>query len=78
MRSLRSVSPWTGVSGSPDTRRPGASSPPGTAGSAGPSAGAPRVLLLAAPDGTGGGVDRYVAAVEEALIAGGAALTRLN
>nr|WP_232425383.1 glycosyltransferase family 4 protein [Pseudofrankia inefficax] len=36
------------------------------------------MLLLAAADGTGGGVDRYVAAVEEALIAGGAALTRLN
>ncbi|WP_045878218.1 glycosyltransferase family 4 protein [Pseudofrankia sp. DC12] len=78
MRSLRSVSPWTGVSGSPDTRRPGASSPPGTGGSTGPSAAAPRVLLLAAPAGPGGGVDRYVSAVEEALLDGGATLTRLN
>jgi len=36
----------------------------------------PRVLLLAAPAGPG--VERYLAAVQEALRAGGAALTRLD
>ncbi|OHV40701.1 glycosyl transferase family 1 [Pseudofrankia sp. EUN1h] len=51
---------------------PGSSLPPGSGGT--PET--PRVLLLTAQAGPG--VDRYVAAVEEALLAGGATLTRLD
>jgi len=51
---------------------PGSSLPPGPGRVIAP----PRVLLLAAPAGPG--VGRYVAAVEEALIIGGASLTRLE
>ncbi|MDT3446470.1 glycosyltransferase family 4 protein [Pseudofrankia sp. BMG5.37] len=51
---------------------PGSSLPPGSGGA--PTT--PRVLLLAAPAGPG--VERYVGAVEEALLAGGATLTRLD
>ncbi|MBL7499610.1 glycosyltransferase family 4 protein [Frankia sp. CNm7] len=44
----------------------------------GSGAAAPRVLLLAPSAGPGGGVERYLDAVEEALLAGGATLTRLE
>jgi len=76
VHSLRSVSPWAGVSGSPDVGRPGASSLPGPAWSGPPAGAAPRVLLLATADS--GGIGRYVDAVDEALRAGGATLIRLD
>jgi phosphatidyl-myo-inositol dimannoside synthase len=78
VRSLRSVSPWTGVPGFPDARHPWASGPPDGAASGARGIGAPRVLLLTAATEPAGGVERYVDAVEESLLAGGATLTRLD
>lgn len=72
MHSLRSVSSLPGVSGY--VERTGLTA---LAGSATDGA-VPRILLLAPAAEPLGGVERYLRAVEEALLAGGATLTRLD